>query len=136
MRLDGYGLFVNDMATMIRFYRDVLGFEIKENENTDNVYLIKDGTLFLLYGRKDFEKMTSKRFEYLQGINAQSEMALYVDTFQEVDEQYQNAISKGATSLLEPTTEPWGQRTCFIADPEGNVIEIGSWDKPYEEKDK
>ena len=40
MRLDGYGLFVNDMATMIRFYRDVLGFEIKENENTDNVYLI------------------------------------------------------------------------------------------------
>ena len=45
-------------------------------------------------------------------------------------------ISKGATSLLEPTTEPWGQRTCFIADPEGNVIEIGSWDKPYEEKDK
>ncbi|MBQ5657629.1 MAG: VOC family protein, partial [Oscillospiraceae bacterium] len=35
MRLDGYGLFVNDMATMIRFYRDVLGFEIKENENTD-----------------------------------------------------------------------------------------------------
>lgn len=28
------------------------------------------------------------------------------------------------------------QRTCFIADPEGNVIEIGSWDKPYEEKDK
>ena len=60
MRLDGYGLFVNDMATMIRFYRDVLGFEIKENENTDNVYLIKDGTLFLLYGRKDFEKMTSK----------------------------------------------------------------------------
>lgn len=63
-------------------------------------------------------------------------MALYVDTFQEVDEQYQNAISKGATSLLEPTTEPWGQRTCFIADPEGNVIEIGSWDKPYENKDK
>lgn len=76
MRLDGYGLFVNDMATMIRFYRDVLGFEIKENENTDNVYLIKDGTLFLLYGRKDFEKMTSKRFEYLQGINAHSEIAL------------------------------------------------------------
>ena len=30
MRLDGYGLFVEDMAQMIRFYRDVLGFEIKE----------------------------------------------------------------------------------------------------------
>ena len=28
MKLDGFGLFVNDMPTMIRFYRDVLGFEI------------------------------------------------------------------------------------------------------------
>ena len=55
MRLDGFGLFVDDMAKMIRFYRDVLGFEIKEEENTSNVYLVKDGTLFLLYGRNDFE---------------------------------------------------------------------------------
>ncbi len=45
MRLDGYGLFVKDMPAMIRFYRDVLGFEIKEDENTSNVYLLKDGTL-------------------------------------------------------------------------------------------
>ena len=136
MRLDGYGLFVKDMATMIRFYRDVLGFEIKEEENTDNVYLVKDGTLFLLYGRKDFETLTGMRYEYLKGVNAHSEMALYVDSFSQVDEEYQKAIDNGATSLLEPTTEPWGQRTCFIADPEGNIIEIGSWNKPYEEKDK
>ena len=136
VRLDGYGLFVRDMALMIRFYRDVLGFEIKEEENTDNVYLVKDGTLFLLYGRKDFEKLTDKRYEYLKGVNAHSEMALYVDTFSEVDEEYENAIRNGAVSLMSPTTEPWGQRTCFIADPEGNIIEIGSWNRPYEEKDK
>ena len=135
MRLDGYGLFVKDMAKMIRFYRDVLEFEIKEDENTDNVYLLKDGTLFLLYGRKDFEKLTGKKYEYLTGINAHSEMALYVDTYEDVDLQYEKAIAHGATSLFAPTTEPWGQRTCFIADPEGNVIEIGSWNKPYEEKD-
>ena len=69
MRLDGFGLFVNDMAKMIRFYRDVLGFEIKEAEDTSNVYLVKDGTLFLLYGRKDFEKMTNTRYEYVKGLN-------------------------------------------------------------------
>ena len=103
MRLDGFGLFVDDMGKMIRFYRDALGFEIKEEESTENVYLVKDGTLFLLYGRKDFEKMTSRRYEYIKG--------------------------------LKPELEPWGQRTCYIADPEGNLIEIGSWNKPYEEKD-
>ena len=131
MRLDGFGLFVDDMAKMIRFYRDVLGFEIKEADDASNVYLIKDGTLFLLYGRKDFEKMTNRKFEYVKGLNGHTEIALYVDTFEEVDAAYEEAISKGAVSVLEPETEPWGQRTCYIADPEGNIIEIGSFNKPF-----
>lgn len=132
MRLDGFGLFVNDMGKMIRFYRDVLDFEIKEDESTSNVYLIKDGTLFLLYGRNDFEKMTNRKYEYINNFNGHFEIALYVDTFEEVDIEYRNAIKKGAVSILEPTTEPWGQRTCYIADPEGNLIEIGSFNKPFE----
>src|SRR5574344_517 len=127
MRLDGFGLLVNDMGTMIRFYRDVLGFEIKENEDAENVYLVKDGTLFLLYGRKDFENMTNRKYEYVKGLNGHSEMALYVDKFEEVDNTFNTAVANGATSVLEPTTEPWGQRTCYIAVPEGNLIEIGSW---------
>ena len=135
MRLDGFGLFVKDMAKMIRFYRDVLGFEIKEAEDTSNVYLVKDGTLFLLYGRKDFEQMTSRRYDYIKGLNGHFELALYVDTFDEVDTAFKKAVENGAAPVLEPECEPWGQRTCYIADPEGNLIEIGSWNKPYEEKD-
>ena len=131
MKLDGVGLFVNDMATMIRFYRDVLGFEIKEGENAVNVYLIKNGTLFMLYERKNFEKMTNRKYEYLKGLNGHFEIALYVDTFEEVDSEYAKAVEKGAQPVLEPTTEPWGQRTCYIADPEGNLIEIGSFNKPF-----
>lgn len=132
MRLDGFGLFVNDMAVMIRFYRDVLGFDIKESEDTDNVYLIKDGTLFLLYSRRDFEKMSRRKYEYVKGFNGHSEIALYVDTYEEVDIEYTKAVSKGAVSVLEPETMPWGQRTCYIADPEGNLIEIGSFNKPFD----
>ncbi|MDE5580895.1 MAG: VOC family protein [Treponemataceae bacterium] len=132
MRLDGFGLFVNDMAKMIRFYRDVLGFEIKESEDAVNVYLIKDGTLFMLYGRNNFERMTSRKYEYIKGLNGHFEIALYVDTFEEVDERFAEVVSKGATPVLAPTTEPWGQRTCYIADPEGNLIEIGSFNKPFE----
>lgn len=135
MRLDGFGLFVEDMAKMIRFYRDVLGFEIKEAEDSSNVYLAKDGTLFLLYGRKDFEHMTSRKYDYVKGLNGHFEIALYVDTFEEVDKAFQNAVEHGAAPILEPELEPWGQRTCYIADPEGNLIEIGSWNRRYEEKD-
>lgn len=131
MKLDGFGLFVDDMGRMIRFYRDVLGFEIREGEDASNVYLVKDGTLFLLYGRNDFEKMTSRRYEYIKGLNGHFEIALYVDTFEEVDKAYADAIAKGAVSVLPPETEMWGQRTCYIADPEGNLVEIGSFNRPF-----
>ena len=132
MKLDGIGLFVKDMATMIRFYRDVLGFEIKESEDAVNVYLIKDGTLFMLYERKNFEKMTNRKYEYINGLNGHFEIALYVDTFEEVDKRFAKEKKKGATPVLEPETEKWGQRTCYIADPEGNLIEIGSFNKPFQ----
>ena len=136
MRLDGFGLLVNDMSNMIRFYRDVLGFEIKETEDANNVYLVKDGTLFLMFGRENFEKMTDHRYDYVKGLNGHFEIVLYVDTFDEVDTSFQHAVESGAEPVMKPTTEPWGQRTCYIADPEGNLIEIGSWNKPYEEKDQ
>lgn len=132
MYLDGFGLFVDDMPTMVRFYRDVLGFEIREDENTSNVYLIKDGTLFMLYRKSDFETMTSRKYQYIKGLNGHFELALYVDTFEEVDLEYEKAIRLGAVSVLEPTTEPWGQRTCYISDPEGNLVEIGSFNRPFQ----
>lgn len=127
MKLDGFGLFVEDMAAMIRFYRDVLGFEIQESEDTKNVYLEKDGTLFLLFGRQDFEQMTEKRFGYAPGVNGHFEIALSVENYAAVDQAYAAVLAKGGKAVMPPTTEPWGQRTCYIADPEGNLVEIGSF---------
>ena len=127
MKLDGFGIFVKDMPTMVRFYRDVLGFGIREDENASNVYLEKDGTLFLLFRRRDFEKMTNRTFGYAPGVNGHYEIALSVSDYAAVDAAFREVVAKGAEPVLEPTTEPWGQRTCYVADPEGNLIEIGSF---------
>ena len=127
MKLEGFGIMVDDMAAMIRFYRDVLGFEIQEPEDTTNVYLVKDGTLFLLYGKKDLEKMTGKKFTYCSGTVGHYEIALGVENYAAVDKTWKEVTAAGAQSVMEPATMPWGQRTCYIADPEGNLIEIGSF---------
>ena len=127
MQLEGFGLFVDDMAAMIRFYRDVMGFAIREPEDTENVYLVKDGVLFLLYGRKDFEKLTGYSYDYVHGLNGHYEIAMKADNFAAVDAVFAEATAKGARPVMPPTTMPWGQRTCYVADPEGNLIEIGSF---------
>lgn len=127
MKLDGFGIFVEDMPTMVQFYRDVLGFSIREAEDASNVYLEKDGTLFLLYRRMDFESMTNHKFHYAKPVNGHFEIALSAPNFEAVDKAFQEVTEKGATPILAPTTEPWGQRTCYIADPEGNLVKIGSF---------
>lgn len=129
MRLDGFGIFVKDMPTMVRFYRDVLGFAIQEDENAGNVYLEKDGTLFLLYRRTDFEKMTSRRYHYAEGVNGHYEIALSVENFKAVDAAFAEVVAKGAVPVMAPATMEWGQRTCYVADPEGNLIEIGTFNQ-------
>lgn len=127
MKLEGFGIFVNDMPTMIRFYRDVLGFEIREPEDATNVYLIKDDTLFMFYPRSEFEKFASREFGYGVGVNGHFEVALAAKNYAAVDKAYDDIISKGGKPVVAPITCPWGQRTCYIADPEGNLVEIGSF---------
>lgn len=83
--------------------------------------------MFLLYRRSDFEKITNRSYEYTNHINGHYEIALSVENYSAVDEAFKEVVFKGATPILEPTTEPWGQRTCYVADPEGNLIEIGSF---------
>ena len=129
MKLDGFGIFVNNLGAQIKFYRDVLGFEIKENASDKNVFLEKDGTLFLMYGRADFEEMTGVKFGYADGVNGYFEIALGAKNYTAVDHEFEEAVSKGAKPIMLPATMPWGQRTCYIADPEGNLIEIGSFTK-------
>ena len=80
-----------------------------------------------LFRKSDFEKMTSQKYAYCKGVNGHFEIALYVDTFEEVDNEYARIIAQGGYPVMEPTTEPWGQRTCYVADPEGNLIEIASF---------
>ena len=86
MRLDGFGLIVRDLGAMVRFYRDVLGFEVRECEDTKSVYLIKDGLLFLLR-----ESGTDEPAGYAPGLAGHVEIALTADGFEDVDRQYARA---------------------------------------------
>ena len=69
------------------------------------------------YSNKEIDEVLDKTYEF-------GKTLIY-------HKEYAKAVAKGAQSVLEPTTEPWGQRTCYIADPEGNLIEIGSFNKPF-----
>ncbi len=123
------GLFTTDNAKVVAFYRDVFGFQTDWNGQEPNVEMTLDGMRLILFPRSDFEQMISQKLSYPQGLNSTMELSFDVPTFADVDKEYERAISLGAKPVFAPTTEPWGQRTCYIADPEGNLIEISSFVK-------
>ena len=52
------------------------------------------------------------RFDYIKELNSHFEIAIYVDTFEDVDASFRRTVENDAIPVLEPATEPWGQRTC------------------------
>ena len=73
-----------------------------------------------------------------KGVNAHSEIALYASAYREVDVQvlqYRNAVEHSASLCWSQRLNRGTEDVFHCAEPEGNVIETVSWDKPYEEKD-
>ena len=125
------GLFTTDNAKIVAFYRNIFGFQTEWN-GTDpkvepNVEMTLGTSRIILFPRNAFEQMTSNDYAYPDGTNGTLELSFDVPSFADVDKEYDRAVSMGAQSVFAPTTEPWGQRTCYVADPEGNLIEISSF---------
>ena len=121
------GLFTNDNKAIVDFYTKAFGFITSWDGIQPNVEMFFGNNRIILYPRSAFEQMVSKKFQYPHGLNGTMELSFDVPTFADVDKEYQYALNNGAKSVLPPTTEPWGQRTCYVADPDGNLIEIGSF---------
>ena len=122
-------LFTTDNRKVVEFYCNIFGFETSWNGIDVDVEMRLDNMRLLLFPRESIEKMTRQKFTYPSGINGTMEISFDVPTFADVDKEYNRAVSMGAKPIMEPTTEPWGQRTCYITDPEGNLIEISSFVK-------
>lgn len=128
-RFNTIALFTKDNGRIVDFYTRTFGFSTDWDGVQPNVEMTLDGMRILLFPRKEFEKMVSRKFSFPDSINGTMEISLDVPKFSDVDKEFRNAVGMGAEPVLVPTTEPWGQRTCYVADPEGNLIEISSFEK-------
>lgn len=128
-RFDMIGIFVNDLHAMVAFYRDVLGFEISWDGNGPYAEFKHEGIRFSMYERSQLPGLLGQTPGYPVGLNGTFELAIDLPTSAEADRVFQRVIQAGARGVYAPRDEPWGMHSSMVADPEGNLIEIGSWNR-------
>ena len=127
LKFDAFGIFVKDLKTMVEFYRDVLGVEIEWNEKGPHAEFKHEGIRFMMYERKELTGYLGSEVTYPCGVNGTFELAIDLPCFENVDKEFERVVKMGAKPVFSPRNEPWGMRSSFVTDPEGNLIEIGSW---------
>ena len=103
-------LVVDEAAALAEWLAKALGAEIDELEHHEDGSLMH-GTL--RFGASVFELSDARPERPAQP----SMLHLYLP---DVDRAYSQAVALGATSLLEPTQLPYGERSCGLVDPAGN----------------
>ncbi|MBO0790413.1 MAG: VOC family protein [Ktedonobacteraceae bacterium] len=114
-------LFVQDLARCVAFYRDTLGFQVKDGDSESAGFSLGDQYFLLLEISAAARLISEEALELKIEGGPRMLLAASVD---DVDAAYEELHARGVTFLRPPTDQPWGLRTAHFADPEGNVWEI------------
>ena len=111
-------IFVRDMAAMRRFYEDVLRFQFTRELSPNWIeYQIGGNTLALAKPGR-----TAKDAPLPAG-SAALQLAFRVSA-PDVDRCADELVRHGVDLLSPPTDQPFGHRTLFFRDPDGNLLEV------------
>jgi lactoylglutathione lyase len=127
--LDMIGIFVIDLHRMVSFYKDVLGFKINWDGKGPFAEIQNEGVRFSMYERAQLPQLLGQIPTYPSGMNGTFELAIDLPTPADVDREYARVVDAGAKPIYAPRMEPWGMYSSMISDPEGNIVEIGSWNR-------
>ncbi|MFW9995356.1 MAG: VOC family protein [Candidatus Odinarchaeota archaeon] len=116
-------IITNEVPVLVQFYQEVLGFRIKTSLD-EYVEFENEGVRFAICSRSIMEQATGHA-SYKEMKSGQSfELAFPIDSPEELDRIYTEITKNGAIPVKAPATMPWGQKTAFFADPDGNIHEL------------
>jgi len=114
-------LFVRDFDACVKFYRDILGLKVKDTDVGFTSFDVAGQELALM-DLPTASQMISE--EAVQPAKEGVHRVLLGAFLDNCDEAYETLKAKGVQFIKPPTTQPWGQRTAYFKDPDGNIWEI------------
>lgn len=108
-------LLCDDLPEMKRFYHEVMGFPVYRE--LDNWCEMRVGSTLLTL------RLRGRPYDGAGGEGASVQLAFRVAP-DEVDLCYAELVAHNVVIIEAPMDKPFGHRTLFFKDPEGNILEI------------
>jgi len=119
-----------DPEATLSFYRDVLGFEVRNDVGYQGMHWITVGpagqpdTSVVLYPPQATPGITEDEQRTIAEMMAKGTFASINLATDDVDATFARLQANGAEVVQEPTDQPYGLRDCAFRDPAGNLIRI------------
>jgi uncharacterized glyoxalase superfamily protein PhnB len=121
----------NDPDASLAFYRDTLGFEIRNDVEYGGMHWItvgptgQPGTSIVLYPPNATPGLTDDERRMIAEMMAKGTFAMLNMATADLDGVFAQLQRSGDVDIVqEPTEQPYGRRDCAVRDPAGNLIRI------------
>jgi predicted enzyme related to lactoylglutathione lyase len=119
-----------DPEASLAFYRDTLGFEVRNDVGYEGMRWItvgpadQPGTSVVLYPPTADPGITEDEGRTIAEMMAKGTFASIVLATPDVDGVFEQVQATGAEVAQEPIDQPYGVRDCAFRDPAGNMVRI------------
>ena len=119
-----------DPDASLAFYRDTLGFEVRNDVGYDGMRWItvgpagQPGTSIVLHPPAASPGITDDERRTIAEIMAKGTYGAILLATTDLDGTFERLQASDAEVVQEPTEQPYGVRDCAFRDPAGNMVRI------------
>ena len=120
----------DDPEESLTFYRDTMGFEVRNDVGYQGMRWItvgpadQPGTSIVLHPPAVDPGITDDERRTIVEMMAKGTYAGIVLATPDLDKAFERVQASNADVVQEPTEQPYGVRDCAVRDPAGNLIRI------------
>jgi uncharacterized glyoxalase superfamily protein PhnB len=114
----------------LAFYRDTLGFEVRNDVGYGGKRWItvgppdQPGTAIVLHPPAADPGITDDERRTIAEMMAKGTYAIILLATKDLDGTFERLQASGAEVVQEPTEQPYGVRDCAVRDPAGNLLRV------------
>jgi uncharacterized glyoxalase superfamily protein PhnB len=120
----------DDPDAAVAFYRDLLGFEVRNDVGHEGMRWVTVGPQaqpdvnIVLHPPGADPGITDDERRTITEMMAKGTYASIMLATPDLDTVFARVVESSAEVMQEPTQQPWGMRDCAVRDPAGNTVRI------------